>query len=307
MSLPVPESVDAPQSGIRRPWVAAVLSLLGPGVGHLYAGAPRRAVAWGVASVMAAPVVLSAAMLLPAGIQLALILALIVALPVSVAWDSARVARRSGSAYHRRWYNRWYVYLTLVLVSSYAIHPVVFTWVKSHVAEAFRIPSSAMSPTLESGDFILATPFGRSPVRAQLRVYRTGGRSFVKRVVGVGGDTLAMRDGQLLLNGAPVDEPFARAADADPVAPEFGWQGGHVAIRSARSGYQASLQTWGPLVVPPRHVFVLGDNRGSSADSRYIGFIAEDSVVARPTVIYFSRDADTGRIRWDRIGRAAGG
>lgn len=255
---------------------------------------------------MVAPVVvLGVAMLLPARLQLTLLL-VVVAFPVAVAWDAVRTARRHAPVYHRRWYNRWYVYLGLVLVSAFAVQPLAFAWIKAHIAEAFRIPSGGMAPTLEVGDYILTTPLQRTPARGRLAVYRSRGQSFITRVVGVGGDTLAMQHGQLLLNGQTVDEPYAQAAEVDLVPPEFRWQSDHVADSSARDTYKPSLQTWGPLVVPPHHVFVLGDNRGNSADSRYIGFIPNDSVVARPTLIYFSRDADTGEIRWSRIGREAG-
>ncbi len=256
---------------------------------------------------MTAPVlVLSIAIVLPAKLQLTLMLVLIVALPASVAWDAVRTARQHVDAYRRRWYNRWYVYLGVILVSAYAVQPLMFAWIKTHVAEAFRIPSGGMAPTLEIGDYILSTPLQRAPVRGRLAVYRSGGRSFVTRVVGVGGDTLAMQGGLLLLNGRAVDEPYAQAADADPVPPEFHWQRDYVTDPSARDAYRPSLQTWGPLIVPAHHVFVLGDNRGNSADSRYRGFIPDDSVVARPTLIYFSRDVDTGEIRWSRIGRDVG-
>jgi signal peptidase I len=286
--------------------VAVILSLLAAGTGHLYAGAPRRALGWWVASVLAPPVLLGVAMVLPPKPQLLLVLAL-VAFPVGIAIDAAAEARRKSLDRHRRPYQKWYVYAAVILLNLYAVTPLVFGWVKRNVSEAFRIPSGGMAPALEIGDQVLATPFKRAPVPGRVRVYRSHGKSFIQRVVALPGDTIAMTGGQLLVNRRPVNEPYAQKAEYDPVAAEFLWQHGHLAPGIEPAMYRPSLQTWGPLLVPIGHVFVLGDNRGNSADSRYIGFIPVDSVVARPTAIYFSRDVESGKVRWSRIGRSAGG
>jgi signal peptidase I len=162
-----------------------------------------------------------------------------------------------------------------------------------------------MAPTLLTGDRILASPIREPIARGQIVIHLWAGKPYIKRVVAVSGDTVAMAGGQLTIDGKEVREPYARREPEDPVVSEFEWQGSHLADSTARKTYQPSLHTWGPLVVPGEHYFVLGDNRNNSADSRYFGFIARDSIIARPTVVYFSSDPVTGTIRWDRIGYSA--
>jgi signal peptidase I len=99
-----------------------------------------------------------------------------------------------------------------------------------------------------------------------------------------------MRDGLLLRNGRPQREPFV-AGRGNPV--------------------DAVRDTWGPLVVPPGHLFVLGDNRGRSLDSRYWGFVPDSLLRGTPWLVYYSFAPDSTapaawltRIRWQRIGSA---
>lgn len=114
-------------------------------------------------------------------------------------------------------------------------------------------------------------------------------KAFVKRVVGLPGDTLVMRSGVLLRNQVPQQEPYA--------------------VRAPLSG-EGIRNHWGPIVVPPAHVFVLGDNRENSLDSRYWGFVPDSLVRGTPWIVYFSYAPDASqrfpwvtRIRWDRVGR----
>jgi len=160
-----------------------------------------------------------------------------------------------------------------------------------------------MEPTLLQGDFILAKPLRRAPERGDIVVYRRRGLAFMKRVVGLPADTLSMQNGTLLVNGLSVAEPYAsHRHEGSLFDQDFLWQREYVAPGVDRVTYHPTLTFWGPIVVPPRAYFVLGDNRGESADSRYTGFVPADSAIQRPTVIYLSRDRETGHIRWDRIG-----
>lgn len=131
-------------------------------------------------------------------------------------------------------------------------------------------------------------------------------KQFVKRIVGLPGDTLAMTNGMLSVNGRTLAEPYAHRdePEMDPVVDEFNWQRPYVAAKAAMdtSRYVASRNTWGPLVVPRGEYFVLGDNRDNSLDSRYWGFLPRADVQARVRRVYFSRDT-TGRIRWSRFGQ----
>lgn len=204
----------------------------------------------------------------------------------------------------------------------------VFFTVRVFVLEGFSIPTSSMENTLMVGDFLLVNkvlygaeipgtglrfPAIRDPVRGDVVVFRPAhdpNRNYVKRVVGIPGDTLEMRDKVLYLNGMPQEETFARHIDrrGDAVHPGMSWQSDHLVAARPEPGYAPSRDTWGPLVVPPREYFVLGDNRDNSEDSRYWGFVDRWAVIGHPWVVYMSLrsgdedDGFMGRVRWDRIG-----
>jgi signal peptidase I len=138
----------------------------------------------------------------------------------------------------------------------------------------------------------------------------------IKRVVGLPGDTLAMRSGVLYRNGGAVREPYVIHEDPtrheDPIqrTKMRAWQISHLAAAdSFISSYQPDLQEWGAVVVPPESIMALGDNRDHSYDSRYYGFIPLKQVVGRPSFVYYSHDASSSKPwralsapRWDRVG-----
>lgn len=158
-----------------------------------------------------------------------------------------------------------------------------------------------MAPTLVPGDHVFAHSLRQLPRHGEVVIYVTPDGPRVKRVVGVPSDTIAMRGGVLSVNGVAVNEPYA--VPQDVAREEFGWQRRFLLPGVDPLAYRPTLNSWGPLVVPAGRYFVLGDNRGDSADSRYIGFLDLAGIVQVPTMIYFSRDPETGSVRWDRIGR----
>ena len=198
-----------------------------------------------------------------------------------------------------------------------AVLPVallLFLLLRTFVVEAFRIPSSSMERTLLVGDFLLVNkwvygaeiPFTgtrlravRTPRHADVIVFDwpvDPGKAFVKRLVGLPGDTLAMQRGVLQRNGRAVSE---RYLGPRPQVPAEQPGGDRVVARDS----------WGPLVVPPRHFFVLGDNRANSLDSRFWGFVPDTLLRGAPWFVYYSFTPDSAdpapwitRIRWARLG-----
>lgn len=208
---------------------------------------------------------------------------------------------------------------------------VLFLLVRTFLLEAFQIPSGSMERTLLAGDFLFVNKavFGAqipgvaarlpgfgTPARGDVIVFaypRDPTLNYVKRVIGMPGDTVAMRQGRVVVNGMLLVESYVQRTDPghDVADAQFLWQRSHLADSSpeARRRYMPRRDTWGPLVVPPDHYFVLGDNRDNSADSRYWGFVAREAVKGRPLVVYFSYDRDTDDplpwltdIRWRRLG-----
>ncbi|GAC1647079.1 MAG: signal peptidase I [Gemmatimonadaceae bacterium] len=213
---------------------------------------------------------------------------------------------------------------------SFQIAVLLFLLVRPFV-EAFKIPSGSMERTLQVGDFLLVNklvygaevpftgrrfPAWRRPDRGDVIVFqfpKDRTKNFVKRLVGLPGDTLAMREGVLSVNGSAQRERYAvhsEPPEDDRSTDDFEWQRCCVlAGGDPRIAEHPSRNNWGPLVVPERNYFVLGDNRDNSYDSRYWGLVPDSLVRGRPMVIYYSYAPDTAHsfawlthIRWDRLG-----
>lgn len=213
---------------------------------------------------------------------------------------------------------------------SFQLAVLLFLFIRAFLVEAFKIPSGSMEGTLLVGDFLLVNklvygaeiPFSgkrlpavRTPARGDVIVFQWPSdptKNFVKRLVGVPGDTLSMDEGVLFRNGVRLQEGYVRHIDpgADPAGEEFRWQRDYlVRTASASVSYHPSRNNWGPLVVPKEHLFVLGDNRDNSLDSRYWGFVPDSLVRGQPMVVYYSYAPDSSahldfltRVRWHRLG-----
>jgi signal peptidase I len=208
---------------------------------------------------------------------------------------------------------------------------VLFLVIRTFVVEAFKIPTSSMENTLLVGDFLLVNkavygaqipgtdrylPSFATPRRGEVIVFNPPhdlSKNYVKRLVGLPGDTLEMRAKKLIVNGVPRNEPYARHMDGnrDAIHPGMSWQLRHLHAEYPSRRYRPSRDTWGPLVVPDNQYFVLGDNRDNSEDSRYWGFVDRTAIRGRPWFVYYSFDPGAAEaltwardIRWDRIGGA---
>ncbi|MDT7548170.1 MAG: signal peptidase [Nocardioidaceae bacterium] len=138
---------------------------------------------------------------------------------------------------------------------------VVLLVTRAFVAEPLRVSSTSMRPTLMSGDHVLVDKVGprsHHPQRNDIIAFTIPGTGqlLIKRVAGVAGDVVGIEDGVLVVNRKPVHEPYVNAAEMDSVY-------------------------FGPVVVPPGRVFVLGDNRANSIDSRRFGPVALSAVTGR--------------------------
>jgi signal peptidase I len=289
-----------------RPILAAFLTLLVPGLGHLYAGHAARGAACFVAFLGAA-----AAMFLvmlfapPTPVSIIIGLAVFGAFWIFIVFDAVQLAR---GVFVPKPYNRWYVYLGLLILFIFVIQPAGFGFVKSQWIEAFRLPTNSMAPTFLSGDYLLVRKTVPHEVRDRIVVFRPpfdDSRFYIQRAVAVSGDTIQMVNKALIRNGKRLDEPYVQHVDQanDVYAPSMYWQGAAL-ISGDSSAYRPTRDNWGPLVVPPNHVFMLGDNRDDSEDSRYWGFVPVHLLAGYPKRIYFAYQS---QIRWDRIGQDVAG
>ncbi len=204
------------------------------------------------------------------------------------------------------------------------------------VIQAYRIPSGSMEDTLLAGDYLAAfkLPYGvrepfsgkklwkgfHRPRRGDILVFRypLDGRDFIKRCVAVGGDTVVVKKGDLYVNGARENLPQAVHKAAETIETWSGrdrlWNASYQKAWEERRFLQLDWvrDDFGPVEVPPGQLFMMGDNRDNSMDSRFWGPLAEAEVIGRAAVIYWSWDPEGqappwrfwSRVRWGRIGRA---
>ena len=216
-------------------------------------------------------------------------------------------------------------------VKSIGFALVVWLLLRTFLFEAFRIPSVSMENTLLVGDFLFVNkaiygaevplvhwhlPKYRDPAHGDVVVFdgvEQPSIKIVKRVIGLAGDTLEMRDHVIYRNGIAIDEPAAHYEDSAPPDPtEYrdkirNWQVPYLVGRDT-AGYWPDRNHWGPIVVPHDSLFVMGDNRDESWDGRFWGFLPRANVRGTPLFIYFTYDSATYKplpfitnIRWSRI------
>ncbi|HEX2187893.1 MAG TPA: signal peptidase I [Longimicrobiaceae bacterium] len=233
-------------------------------------------------------------------------------------------------------------------VKSLGVAIVLFLVLRTFLVQAFSIPSRSMERTLLVGDYLMANnavfgphlPFSetrlpgfREPRHGDVVVFRPTYNQpvidVVKRVIGEPGDTLQSIGGVVHRNGRALAEPYVVAPgmpeqplsltgttggaflppEIDPA--KYGYHNHVPALLPSvdRGSYRPTNNTWGPLVVPEGHYFLMGDNRDESLDSRFMGFIPRDVIRGKPMFIYYSYDAEVERpfafltaARWGRIG-----
>ena len=175
--------------------------------------------------------------------------------------------------------------------------------IKTSIVEAYKIPTSSMEDTLLIGDFLLANKFiygallpvvdWRLPAISDpeagdvvIFIYPGDGvTKYIKRCVGVPGDTILVKDKVLLVNGEEFpNPPFLKYVDTTAL--------GELNIRPRRAGGQHSRDNFGPYVVPANSYFMMGDNRDNSADSRFWGPVHKDLVLGEALVVHWSWNED---------------
>ncbi len=175
---------------------------------------------------------------------------------------------------------------------SIVVAVILALFIRTFVVQAFKIPTSSMEPNLLVGDHLLVNKFVFAPTAASLeravlpiRDIRRGDvvvfkypeepeRDFIKRVMGLPGEIVELRNRQIFINGTAIDEPYAHYLF--PATAES--EGASVDVR----------ERYGPVTVPGGHLFVMGDNRDNSQDSRYWGFLPRHYVKGRALMIYWS-------------------
>jgi signal peptidase I len=213
-------------------------------------------------------------------------------------------------------------------LESVVVAVILALFIRTFAVQAFKIPTGSMETNLLIGDHLLVNKMVYSPSLAPLESALLGkkeirrghvvvfkfpedpSRDFIKRVIGLPGETVEIRDKKVFIDGKPIEEPYARFLEP-PLRrddPEYGLRG------------ESIRDNWGPQVVPEGQLFVLGDNRDNSRDSRFWSFLPRDQVKGRALLVYWSYEAsrdeyhrtgygewlrDTvsafGKTRWERF------
>jgi signal peptidase I len=185
---------------------------------------------------------------------------------------------------------------------------LIALFIRTFIVQAFKIPSSSMEPTLLVGDHLLVAKFiygikipfvdqklfqFKKPQRGDIIVFiypKDRSKDFIKRVIGLEGEKVEIIRNKIYINDKVVDDPW-----------------GYYSEKSDWARYLQPMEKFGPIVVPKDSLFVLGDNRDNSQDSRFWGYVHMDEVKGKAFILYFSWDRYAqnmlDKIRWLRFGK----
>ena len=275
----------------RKAWVAGLLTFLSIGLGHVYVGKAKGGLL----------------LFLGQGILFIIYALLLIASPLIVLilfigcagiyfifclLDAIKIARQNKAEYQLRRFNRWYFYLTYWVIASFIIQPIVAAGFKEYVIQAYKIPAGSMLPTLKIGDMILVDKYiykMQKPKRGDVVVFefpKDPAIEYIKRIIAIGGDTIEIKNKNLYLNGAQQKEISVIYTSNK--------------VFASNENPRDNLKL---ITVPQNAVFLMGDNRDNSFDSRFWGTVSQDKIKGKAICFYWSWDNMNSKIRWDRIGK----
>jgi signal peptidase I len=293
----------------RRPWIAVLLSLFCTGLGHVYCGRFVKGFVLYTISFFFMPLVAISALVgvnTPVLLFIAAGYGAVTAVYLYAIFDSHKVARQSDPSYVLRDYNSLVVYVLLVFLQVPFTVGIAFQF-RAHVMEAFYCPARSMEPTIQAGDRILVNKTAyasRSPERGDIVVFASPEnrrQCWIKRVIAIPGDTIAVRGDEVLLNGRPLgrEEVGSREPSLSGFNPGSNvlWeQNGNARYFVQFGSGERQPGDAEETSVPPGKVFVLGDNRDLSRDSRNFGLIPQADVVGQVEFLYWPART------WSRFG-----
>jgi len=245
-------------------------------------------------------------------IILSLLISLVVWLVAII--DSWHTAKHTSASYTLKDYNRWYVYVLLVLMGTGGSTQIAFN-IRTTLLEAFRAPTASLYPTIVPNDRILANKLAyknKDPKRGDLIVFlnpKDRRQNYIKRVIAIAGDTLEIKDGQLYVNNEKLQRQKLAQSALDNIRIEVRGEpfegevfeetndNSQYKIFLAGPPHNQSSTDFAKITIPEHHCFVLGDNRNLSYDSRQFGPIPLATVIGRADYLYWPVQD------WSRFGR----
>ncbi len=225
-------------------------------------------------------------------------------------------------------------------VESFAFALIVALLIRAVIIQSYRIPTGSMKDTLLVGDFLLVNKFVygaktpdriiltdiqlpsfrfpavKQPKRGDIVVFqypRDKKLNYIKRCVALAGDTIEVKNNIVFLNNKPYETAEFQKKEYDP---EDRFEVNYYSVKTSLgkeytirryAKYKSRLADFGPVVVPENHLFMMGDNRDNSADSRVWGFMPMENIVGEALIIYWSWDKFpplwkiVSKVRWERI------
>ena len=206
------------------------------------------------------------------------------------------------------------------VIAEWTVTIILLLFGTTTLVQAFVIPTGSMEDTLLIGDHLLVDKLAYAPAgsltrhllpyedvkRGDIIVFRYPidiRQTFVKRVMGVPGDHIRMVNKRVFLNGHPLDEPYKynKTEYIDSYRDNFPGEPNVNLYQPAQEMLMNNVQNK-EVVVPSGHYFAMGDNRDSSLDSRYWGFVPRENIIGKPLIIYWSYDASTEALSNPAIG-----
>jgi len=257
----------------RKPILAFLLSLVTPGLGQIYNGQLKKGLLYLIGFFLAY-VIFSFLLLKFYGMICYLIIML--GLFLFILLDALLRAIKL-KAMALKSYNRWYIYLIIFLLSSVVIQPLLGWTIKNNIARAYKIPSSTMKPALLAGDHLIANMRiykSEKPKRGDIIIFeypKDPSKDFIKRVIGMENEKVEIINNKIYIDEKLLDDPWGYFED-DGLGKGF-----------------PVFEKFGPVVVPKDSLFVLGDNRNNSQDSRFFGFVNIKQVKGKVLYLYWAK------------------